>query len=149
MMSLDHNDFSVDSGFEDRCTLFISQFESYLSDCLSVLDKEILPFATDAALTGGKRIRPLLVYFFSEKIGELKEDTLKASVIIELVHLATLIHDDILDNAKVRRNRPTLHTQIGQDASVLLGDALFAYALELASEFSSTIICSIVARATR
>jgi len=63
--------------------------------------------------------------------------------------LATLIHDDILDGAEIRRNLPSMHEKIGSHAAILLGDALFGYALELAAQFPTTRICATVAEATR
>ncbi len=140
---------SNDLPHQARSSRFIEFFEAYLSDSLSNLDEEVRIHALNAAMAGGKRIRPLLVYLFSGRSEDLQVSVMKASVILELVHLATLVHDDILDGAEVRRNAPTIHAEIGSHAAVLLGDALFGYALEMASEFSTTRICSIVAQATR
>jgi octaprenyl-diphosphate synthase len=116
---------------------------------LSVLDNDIRPYALQSALAGGKRIRPLLVFHFAGRSVVLDDSTIKASVILEIVHLASLIHDDILDGAEIRRNLPSMHEKIGSHAAVLLGDALFGFALELASQFPTTRICSIVSEATR
>jgi geranylgeranyl pyrophosphate synthase len=128
---------------------FLDLFEGRLKDCLADLDSEVQTYAVKAALAGGKRIRPLLVYLFSGCNREVSDSVLNASVILELVHLATLIHDDILDGAEIRRKLPSMHQEIGSHAALLLGDALFGYALELASRFPTTKICSIVAEATR
>ena len=132
-----------------RSARFIEFFEAYLSDCLSELDEEVRPYALESALAGGKRIRPLLVFHFAGLKNQFQSSTIKSSVILELVHLATLVHDDILDNAAVRRDLPSMHKKIGSHASVLLGDALFGYALELATQFPTTRVCAIVAEATR
>ena len=128
---------------------FIEYFEAYLADSLSSLDIEIRSYALDAALAGGKRIRPLLVYHFAGHGLVSQESTIKAAVILEIVHLATLIHDDILDGAEIRRNLPSMHEKIGSHSAILLGDALFGYALELAAQFPTTRICATVAEATR
>ena len=142
-------DISNDLPYDVRTARFIEFFEAYLADSLSNLDKEIKAHALDAALSGGKRIRPLLVYHFAGHGLVSQEFTLKASVILEIVHLATLIHDDILDGAEIRRNLPAMHEKIGPHAAILLGDALFGFALELASQFPTTRICATVAEATR
>jgi len=65
------------------------------------------------------------------------------------VHLATLVHDDIMDGADVRRNRQTATREFGATAAVLLGDALFAHALNLATQFPTTEICAAVSESTR
>ena len=140
---------SNDLPHEVRSSRFIEFFEAHLSDSLSVLDSDIRPYALQSALAGGKRIRPLLVFHFAGRSEVLNDSTIKASVILEIVHLASLIHDDILDGAEIRRNLPSMHEKIGSHAAVLLGDALFGFALELASQFPTTRICSIVSEATR
>ena len=93
---------SNDLPYEVRSARFIEFFEAYLVDSFTHLDEEIRKYAMEAALAGGKRIRPLLVYHFAGHGLVSQESTIKASVILELVHLATLIHDDILDGAKMR-----------------------------------------------
>ena len=140
---------SNDLPYEVRSARFIEFFEAYLVDSFTHLDEEIRKYAMEAALAGGKRIRPLLVYHFAGHGLVSQESTIKASVILELVHLATLIHDDILDGAKMRRNLPAMHEKIGAHSAILLGDALFGFALELAAQFPTTRICATVAEATR
>jgi octaprenyl-diphosphate synthase len=141
--------FLNDLPFDVRSARFIEFFEAHLSDLLTELDSEVRGFALDVALSGGKRIRPLLTFHFAGHNIDSQDSLIKASAILELVHLATLIHDDILDDAEVRRNLPSLHKKIGSHAAVLLGDSLFGYALELAAQFPTTRICAIVAEATR
>jgi octaprenyl-diphosphate synthase len=69
--------------------------------------------------------------------------------VVELVHLATLVHDDIMDSAEVRRSRRTAMREFGPTAAVLLGDALFAHALHLATDFPTTEVCAAVSESTR
>jgi octaprenyl-diphosphate synthase len=69
--------------------------------------------------------------------------------VVELVHLATLVHDDIMDEAEVRRNRQTAARKYGPTAAVLLGDALFSHALHLATRFPTTEVCAVVSESTR
>jgi octaprenyl-diphosphate synthase len=71
------------------------------------------------------------------------------AAVVELVHLATLVHDDIMDRAEVRRNRRTAAKEFGSSTAVLLGDALFAHALHLAAQFPTTEVCSAVSASTR
>jgi octaprenyl-diphosphate synthase len=70
------------------------------------------------------------------------------AVIIEMVHLATLVHDDIIDEAELRRGKPSLAANWGTEVSVLLGDCLLAHALKLAASFPTPEICREMAAAT-
>jgi octaprenyl-diphosphate synthase len=72
----------------------------------------------------------------------------KAAVIIEMVHLATLVHDDLMDEAEIRRGRPTVAAKWGNEIAVLFGDCLFAHALQLAAGFPTTEVCRAVSIAT-
>ncbi|MDC3282929.1 polyprenyl synthetase family protein, partial [Opitutales bacterium] len=98
-MNLNCNLLSIsnDLPYEARSFRFIEFFEAHLSSSLSLLDDDIKSYALQSALAGGKRIRPLLVFHFAGRSDVLDDSTLKASVILEIVHLASLIHDDILD----------------------------------------------------
>ena len=127
---------------------FLRDFDSALASSISKIDECIVESALRVTLLGGKRLRPTLCYLcgFSES---KYEDLLKVSVILELVHVASLVHDDVLDNAQFRRNQITIHNDIGVNDSILLGDALFSYALELSTEFKDNTVCKVVSHATR
>jgi octaprenyl-diphosphate synthase len=113
-------------------------------------EPEIREMADYCIDTSGKRIRPALI-FLSGCNGDLAPtpDLVKAAAVVELVHLATLVHDDMMDEAAVRRNRKTAAKAYGPVAAVLLGDALFAHALHLASQFPTTEVCHAVSMSTR
>jgi geranylgeranyl pyrophosphate synthase len=74
---------------------------------------------------GGKRLRPVLVFLCS---GEGVDDAVRAAVAVELLHMATLVHDDVLDRASLRRGRPTVFAEGGRDAALATGDLLFSRA---------------------
>jgi geranylgeranyl diphosphate synthase type II len=76
----------------------------------------------------GKRIRPLLVLCTCESVGGRKEDALDAAAGIEILHNFTLVHDDIMDNAKARRGRSTVHTKWDHNVAILAGDVLLGLA---------------------
>lgn len=127
---------------------FLDEVAVRLAQQVKSFDPEIAPYA-DYALNGhGKQLRPALVALAAAAVGTVKDDHLKAAVIIEMVHLATLVHDDIMDEAEIRRGRLTLASQWGNDIAVLFGDCLFARALTLAAEFPTTEVCRAVASAT-
>ncbi|PWU19741.1 MAG: polyprenyl synthetase family protein [Verrucomicrobia bacterium] len=111
-------------------------------------DPAILPYA-DYALNGhGKQLRPALVALTANALGKTHDAHATVAVIIEMVHLATLVHDDVMDEAEIRRGRLTLSANWGNEIAVLFGDCLFANALRLAASFPSPDICRAVAAAT-
>ncbi|MCE9518406.1 MAG: polyprenyl synthetase family protein, partial [Verrucomicrobia bacterium] len=81
--------------------------------------------------------------------GGVTEEHRTLAVILELVHIASLVHDDIMDGASIRREMPTAAAKWGPSLSVLLGDSLFAYALEMATTFEDATVARRIARASR
>src|SRR5580692_7206660 len=111
-------------------------------------DPALAPYA-EYALTGqGKQLRPALVALSANAIGKFNDSHITIAVIIEMVHLATLVHDDVMDEAEVRRGRLTLGAKWGNEIAVLFGDCLFAQALKLAASFPTPEICRAVSMAT-
>ena len=82
---------------------------------------------------GGKRIRPVLVLLASELGTTHNQDVIDAAVVVELTHLATLYHDDVMDEAPTRRGVPTAHNIWGNSVAILTGDLLFARASQVVS----------------
>ena len=111
-------------------------------------DPQIVPYAEHALNNGGKHLRPTLVALAAGCFGKPAEAHVKVAVIIEMVHLATLVHDDVMDEATVRRSSPTVAAKWGNEIAVLFGDCLFAEALRLAASFPTTEVCRAVALAT-
>jgi octaprenyl-diphosphate synthase len=94
----------------------------------------------------GKRLRPLLALLAGGATGNLNAGHVDLAVIVELIHIATLVHDDIMDEAERRRARPTVNARWGNSLSVLLGDCLFAHALNLSTNFENADISRAIAR---
>jgi len=111
-------------------------------------DPKIVPYAEHALNNGGKHLRPTLVALAASCFGKPNESHVTAAVIIEMVHLATLVHDDVMDEAQIRRGSPTVAAKWGNEIAVLFGDCLFAQALKLASSFPTTDVCRAVSVAT-
>ena len=84
--------------------------------------------------TRGKRLRPVLVLLCAKLFGEVNERTVRAAAFVELVHSATLLHDDVVDDANERRGRSSVKAQFGNLSAVLAGDFLLAKAMLLLSE---------------
>lgn len=112
-------------------------------------DPAVEPYVAYICNTSGKRIRPALAILIGGASGGVTDDHLKIGVILELIHMATLVHDDIMDGANTRRMVPTANAKWGNALSVLLGDALFSHALTLATDFNSIDICRKVGNAAR
>ena len=111
-------------------------------------DPQIVPYAEHALNNAGKHLRPALVALAASCFDKPNEAHVKAAVIIEMVHLATLVHDDVMDEAAIRRDRPTIAAKWGNEIAVLFGDCLFAQALKLAASFPTPEVCRAVAIAT-
>jgi len=96
---------------------------------------------------GGKRIRPALV-LLSAKFGHYDLARLTAAAMaVELTHAATLVHDDVIDQSRVRRGRPTVAAQLGNEPAIVIGDYYFAKAYELAARTGSAEVVAVLARA--
>ncbi|KAF0093951.1 MAG: octaprenyl-diphosphate synthase [Puniceicoccaceae bacterium 5H] len=129
----------------------LQALEQFLLDEVSAFEPEVQELVRYTFQHSGKKIRPILVFYSGWK-GEgepASTDLVRAAAIVELVHLATLVHDDILDEADLRHRTPTVAHQYGDHAAVLLGDAVFAHALKLAADYPNTFVCREVAQATR
>ena len=97
---------------------------------------------------GGKRIRPLLVVLMSRALGYQGINHHVMAVVIELIHTATLIHDDIVDESEVRRGTETPNQVWGNAASVLVGDFIYSRAFEIMVEPNSMEIMKVLSKAT-
>jgi octaprenyl-diphosphate synthase len=82
--------------------------------------------------SGGKRLRPALLLLSSRLIGEGGQSAIRLAAVVEMIHAATLIHDDVIDLAQTRRGRPSTNAQWGNHTSVLAGDWLYMQAFQLA-----------------
>jgi octaprenyl-diphosphate synthase len=128
----------------------MAALDEFLQGQLKAFEPEIREMVNYCIDTSGKRIRPALVFLSGwNESGKVSPDLVRAAAVVELVHLATLVHDDIMDAADVRRNRRTAVREFGPTAAVLLGDALFAHALHLATHFPTTEVCAAVSESTR
>lgn len=127
---------------------FLDAVASGLAEQVEAFAPELTPYA-DYALNGqGKHLRPALVALTAKALGRPTDEHVTVAVIIEMVHLATLVHDDVMDEAEIRRGRLTLAANWSNDIAVLFGDCLFARALSLAAGFPTPEVCRAVAMST-
>lgn len=104
---------------------------------------------------GGKRLRPALVLLAGRAVGEAAADHELLGVVVEMIHTATLVHDDVLDEAELRRHVDTVNARWGNEKSVLLGDFLFSHAFYLAATLEGSVsgvgpaeACRLIGRST-
>ncbi|MCF7733701.1 MAG: polyprenyl synthetase family protein [Akkermansiaceae bacterium] len=127
----------------------LERVETAIREQIRAFDPAIEPYVSYVCNTSGKRIRPALAILAGGATGGVTDDHIKIGVVLELVHMATLVHDDIMDGATTRRMVPTANAKWGNALSVLLGDALFSHALTLATDFGRIEICRKVGWASR
>ncbi len=128
---------------------FLADVRRFLEAQLGTFEPEVAEGAKYALSASGKQLRPVLVALAAEVAGGINEDHVQGAAIVELVHLATLVHDDVIDVAGLRRKRPTVAARFGNRTAVLLGDCLFAHSLKLAAGFPTTDVCRAVSDATK
>ena len=97
---------------------------------------------------GGKRLRPILLLLAARLAGARGERPVRLACVVELLHTATLIHDDVVDQAPLRRGRPSANARWGDDASVLVGDHLYSKSFELLVRDNDRRVMETLARAT-
>ncbi|MCE2827228.1 MAG: polyprenyl synthetase family protein [Verrucomicrobium sp.] len=127
---------------------FLARVSETLEAQVDEFDSEIAEYARYALENQGKQLRPTLVALSGGAVGPLTDDSVAVAVIIEMIHLATLVHDDIMDEASMRRRRATLAAKWGNQVAVLLGDCLFAHALKLSADLPSAEVSRLVASAS-
>jgi len=129
---------------------YLDDLDVFLLSQVAELEPEIQEHVSYVFGHSGKRLRPMLVAYSGwEGPGARRaEDLVRLGSVIELVHLATLVHDDILDEADTRHRQETAAKKFGPAAAVLIGDVLFSHALKLAAEFDTNEVCRSVAQAT-
>ena len=127
---------------------FLHAVEQQLTLQAHDFDPKVVPYAQYALNGNGKHLRPTLVALAANSVGKISNSHVTAAVIIEMVHLATLVHDDVMDEAEIRRGQLTLAANWGNEIAVLFGDCLFAQALKLAASFPTTEVCRAVSMAT-
>ena len=96
----------------------------------------------------GKRLRPMLLLLTAKAAGGIKQDHKVLAAVVEMIHLATLVHDDVLDEAETRRHVATVNARWNNETSVLFGDYLFTHSFHLASSLATTYACRRIGRAT-
>ncbi len=117
----------------------LARVELLLADSLRSKHAAVQPLLDHVTGLGGKRLRPALLLLTTQSYGHVTDEAIRLAVVVELVHTATLVHDDILDVATTRRHQPTLHCKWDVERAILVGDWLFTQAYSLANAGDSTV----------
>ena len=99
-------------------------------------------------LSGGKRLRPLIVLLAARALGYTGDQHIRAAAIVEFIHTATLLHDDVVDSSERRRGQDSANTVFGNQASVLVGDFLYSRAFQMMVDIGDMRVMQILADAT-
>ena len=122
----------------------LEKYSAYIKKINNVLDSELELYTESEfkeplkyALGGGKRIRPIILLLASECVGEIDDNTFAAACAIEFLHTESVIHDDIIDNETIRRQKDPFHIKYGYNISVLTGDFVLGLILNIASRINN------------
>lgn len=121
----------------------INSFLDREADQLNGLVRDVAKYIIGS---GGKRIRPMLTLLFARALGYGKDDYHAIASALELLHSATLLHDDYLDDAELRRGRDAAHLVFGRTETILAGDALLALANEMGARYGNPRLSWLLAR---
>ncbi len=131
---------TVSKEFEQVNQLILDQLHSNVP-----MVENIGHYIVDA---GGKRLRPLLVLLSASALGDCSDAHIKFAAIVEFIHTATLLHDDVVDISSLRRGRPTANAEYGNAPSVLVGDFLYSRAFQLMVQVADLDILALMADTT-
>ena len=122
----------------------LDKYSEYIKKINNALDSELNLYSESEfkeplkyALYGGKRIRPIILLLSSECVGKIDDNTLAAACAIEFLHTESVIHDDIIDNETLRRQKDPFHIKYGYNTSVLTGDFVLGLILNIASRINN------------
>ena len=126
----------------------LEEVERILSQTLKSRYSQVQPVVDHVRHYRGKRLRPVLLLLTARACGRATPAHHVLGAVVEMIHTATLVHDDILDGAGVRRHIPTVNARWGVHNAVLLGDYLFTHAFHLASTLDDARACRLIGQAT-
>ncbi len=131
----------------------MARIERSLNEDMDAWAPEMDPYLTEivsyGVFSGGKRIRPLLTVISARLCGAGNEDIYKVAIALEYLHLATLFHDDVIDNAEIRRGKASVVKKFGLDGAILTGDFLHARAMDMVGRYGGIGSLEILCKATR
>ncbi|QJA05489.1 polyprenyl synthetase family protein [Thermosulfurimonas marina] len=137
---------------KERLLAALAEDLERIESALSAVQASQVPFINEVShyilFAGGKRLRPLLTVLCARLLGYEDPDIYHLSVLFEYLHAATLLHDDVVDGAEFRRGRKAAHNLWGNQATILVGDYLYARALRIAVEKGNFEVLKVVTQTT-
>ncbi|QDU96440.1 polyprenyl synthetase family protein [Lignipirellula cremea] len=153
--TLNRNGAGKNGPLSDTLRLLYAPVADEMAEVENILQTELrsdYPFVDELVrygnLLGGKRLRPALLLLSAKAAGKVTREHCVLAAVVEMIHTATLVHDDVLDEADTRRHLATVNSRWTNEASVLLGDYLFTHAFYLASTLDTTFACRVIGRST-
>ena len=129
---------------QDELEQVVRLLDSQMRNRVERID-EILQYGN---LLSGKRLRPIVLLLVAGAAGRIDARHIQLAAAVEMIHTATLVHDDLLDSASTRRHLPTIHHKWDSSTSILLGDYLFSNAFLLAASTGDARACQVIGQAT-
>lgn len=117
-----------------------AEIQQHMQTALASDEPRVSALITELGAFHGKLLRPSLVLLIAEAVGTITPIHHRLGAALELIHTATLIHDDLIDDANTRRSQPTAHVRFGNTTSVLLGDYFYTHAFHLVAEMMDPAI---------
>ena len=127
----------------------LKAFDKFFKEILRGHNEDFQFMINFIAGKNGKRIRPLILILSAKLCGEINQNSIKYAAILELLHNATLIHDDVVDNTMERRGQPSVNAEYNNQIAVLLGDYILSLAITMGVETRSFEVLEILARLSR
>ncbi|MCI4432630.1 MAG: polyprenyl synthetase family protein [Nitrosopumilus sp.] len=125
----------------------LETYGMYIDKINHALDRELSLYSESEfieplkySLDGGKRIRPIILVLAAESVGKIDDNTLAAACAVEFLHMESIIHDDIIDNETMRRQKDPFHIKFGYNTSVLTGDFVLGLILAISSRLDNARI---------
>lgn len=131
----------------ERLARELTGIETFLRQETERLPELVRPVAAHVLDAGGKRFRPMLTVLFARLLGHEADDVFPLAASLEFLHSATLLHDDILDGAKLRRGKDAAHIVYSRVEAILAGDALLALANRLVADYGVPRLVSVLSEA--
>ncbi|MBW3085678.1 Heptaprenyl diphosphate synthase component 2 [Austwickia sp. TVS 96-490-7B] len=129
-----HNLPSVEPGLAASLSAGLARVEGFLAECVDLADPFLAQASGHLLRAGGKRFRPVLTLLAAEVSQGVTEEVVRAAAAVELTHLASLYHDDVMDEAAVRRHVVSANEAYGNSTAILVGDLLFGTASSIVAD---------------
>ena len=140
----------ISANLDKRRDAIEEALEEFVQLRMAGSEAPAMRLASDILLAGGKRYRPIIaILAFEAAGGDDSSKVMKLAMATEIIHTATLVHDDIYDQSKVRRGKPTLHTSIGLPQAIIAGDYLFALGFGLGGRHDDQVVDRVAAACGR